>query len=124
MIEYMQLLPRSAAESPCASDLILTHILPSDTIQDEHTRTVGPQELGRANLWGVQLHDLRRTRRTVQAASSMAANPLGSLPAHMQGWKETKAMYRLLDEPDVTFAALLQPHLHQTRDQAHASPLD
>jgi hypothetical protein len=41
----------------------------------------------------------------------------------MQTWKETKALYRLLDEPDVTFAALMQPHLHQTRDQANASPV-
>jgi len=41
----------------------------------------------------------------------------------MQTWKETKALYRLLDEPDVTFAALMQPHLQQTRDQANASPV-
>src|SRR5207245_10296087 len=69
----------------------------------------------------VQLHDLRRTRRTVQAASSLAENPLGSLPAQMHTWKETKALYRLLDEPDVTFAALMQPHFHHTRQQANAS---
>src|SRR5258708_38633688 len=31
--------------------LILTHNLQSATIQDEHTRLVGSQELGRANLW-------------------------------------------------------------------------
>jgi hypothetical protein len=31
--------------------LILIHILQSDTIKDEHTRLVGSQELGRANLW-------------------------------------------------------------------------
>src|SRR5260370_20905444 len=41
----------------------------------------------------------------------------------MQTWKETKALYRLLDEPDVTFAALMQPHLQQTRDQATSSPV-
>jgi hypothetical protein len=53
----------------------------------------------------------------------MAANPLGSLPAQMQTWRETKALYRLLDEPEVSFAALIQPHLHQTREQANASPV-
>jgi hypothetical protein len=53
----------------------------------------------------------------------LAENPLGSLPAQMQTWKETKALYRLLDEPDVTFAALMQPHLQQTRDQANYSPV-
>jgi hypothetical protein len=41
----------------------------------------------------------------------------------MQTWRESKALYRLLDEPDVNFAALIQPHLHQTRDQANASPV-
>jgi len=39
----------------------------------------------------------------------------------MRTWKETKALYRLLDEPDVTFAALMQPHLQQTREQALSS---
>jgi hypothetical protein len=38
---------------------------------------------------------LRRTRRTVQAASKLAENPEGSLPAQMQTWKESKALYRL-----------------------------
>jgi len=66
---------------------------------------------------------MRRTRRAVKAASNLAENPLGSLPAQMHTWKETKAVYRLLDEPDVTFAALMQPHLHQTREQATASPV-
>jgi len=64
---------------------------------------------------------LRRTRRTVQAATRRAANPIGSLPAHMQTWRETKAWSRLLDEPEVNFAALMQPHLQQTREQANAS---
>ncbi len=71
----------------------------------------------------VQLHDLRRTRRAVQAATNLAENPLGSLPAQMHTWKETKAVYRLLDEPDVTFAALMQPHFQQTRKQATSSPV-
>lgn len=70
----------------------------------------------------VQLHDLRRTRRTVKAATNLAENPLGSLPAQMHTWKEIKALYRLLDEPDVTFTALMQPHLQQTREQANSSP--
>jgi hypothetical protein len=87
------------------------------------------QDLLDAKSWAertfgsVQLHDLRRTRRAVQAASKLAENPLGSLPAQMRTWKETKALYRLLDEPDVNFAALIQPHLHQTREQANASPV-
>src|SRR2546425_3667221 len=80
-----------------------------------------PKSWAERTFGGVQLHDMRRTRRAVQAASSLAENPLGSLPAQMHTWKETKALYRLLDEPDVTFAALMHPHFHQTRHQANAS---
>jgi Transposase DNA-binding/Transposase DDE domain len=82
-----------------------------------------PKSWAERTFGGVQLHDMRRTRRTVQAATRMAENPLGSLPAQMQTWRETKALYRLLDEPDVSFAALMQPHLQQSRDQANASPV-
>ena len=72
---------------------------------------------------GVHLHDLRRTRRAVQAATRLAETPLGSLPAQMQTWKATQALYRWLGEPDVTFAALMQPHVQQTRAQATAAPV-
>ena len=82
-----------------------------------------PKSWAERTFGGVQLHDMRRTRRAVQAASKLAENPLGSLPAQMQTWKESKALYRLLDEPDVTFAALMQPHFQQTREQATSSPV-
>src|SRR6266849_9116585 len=84
---------------------------------------LNPKSWAERTFGGVQLHDMRRTRRAVQAASKLAENPLGSLPAQMQTWKETKALYRLLDEPDVTFAALMQPHLQQTREQAKSFPV-
>src|SRR6266567_3937929 len=80
-----------------------------------------PKSWAERTFGSVQLHDRRRTRRTVQAATNLAENPLGSLPAQMHTWKETKALYRLLDEPDVTFAALMQPHMQQTREQATSS---
>ncbi len=79
-----------------------------------------PKRWAEQTFGKVQLHDLRRTRRTVKAATRLAENPLGSLPAQMQSWKETKALYRLLDEPDVTFAALMQPHMQQTKEQANS----
>lgn len=41
----------------------------------------------------------------------------------MQTWKATKALYRLLGEEDVTFAALMQPHFEQTRAQATTAPV-
>ncbi|MFL5657310.1 MAG: IS4 family transposase, partial [Ktedonobacteraceae bacterium] len=82
-----------------------------------------PKSWAERTFGSVQLHDRRRTRQAVQAESLLAENPLGSLPAQMQTWKETKAVYRLLDEPDVTFAALMQPHFQQTREQALSSPV-
>src|SRR6266480_673031 len=82
-----------------------------------------PKSWAERTFGSVQLHDRRRTRRTVQAATNLAENPLGSLPAQMRTWKETKALYRLLDEPDVSFAALMQPHLQQTREQATSAPV-
>src|SRR6266404_449460 len=82
-----------------------------------------PKSWAEQTFGRVQLHDMRRTRRAVKAATDLAENPLGSLPAQMHTWKETKALYRLLDEPDVTFAALMQPHVQQTRQQALSSPI-
>jgi len=41
----------------------------------------------------------------------------------MHTWNETKALYRLLDEPDVTFVALMQPHFQQTKEQATSAPV-
>lgn len=64
-----------------------------------------------------------RNARNLLAATNLAENPLGSLLAQMQAWKETKALYRLLDEPDVAFAALIQPHRQQTKEQANSSPV-
>src|SRR5438270_958980 len=82
-----------------------------------------PKSWAERTFGSVQLHDRRRTRRAVQAATNLAENPLGSLPAQMHTWKEIKALYRLLDEPDVTFTALMQPHVQQSREQATSSPV-
>ena len=70
-----------------------------------------------------QLKDVRRTRRAVQVAEQMAANASASLPAQMQGWKEVIALYRLLDEEDVSFEALMQPHWRHTREQILSHPV-
>jgi hypothetical protein len=49
-----------------------------------------------------KLNDIRRTARAVKVARRMAENASASLPAQMQTWKETMALYRLLGEADVT----------------------
>jgi hypothetical protein len=82
-----------------------------------------PKSWAERTFGTVQLHDMRRTRRAVLAATNLAENPLGSLPVQMHSWKGIKALYRLLEEPDVTFAELMRPHEQQTRQQANASLL-
>ncbi len=80
-----------------------------------------PKSWAERTFGGVQLHDMRRTRRAVKAAANLAETPLGSLSAQMHTRKESKAVYRWLDEPDVTFAALIHPHFQQIREPATSS---
>ncbi len=70
-------------------------------------RTFGPSKL----------KDIRRTGRAVKTAARMAENASASEPSQMQTWKDSMALYRLLNEDDVSFDALMQPHWDQTREQ-------
>src|SRR5215471_14885044 len=82
-----------------------------------------PECWARKTFGPSQLKDIRRTGRAVKAATRIAENASASLPAQMHTWKEVIALYRLLDEPDVTFEALMQPHWQQTREQITAHPV-
>jgi hypothetical protein len=53
----------------------------------------------------------------------MARDASASLPQQMQTWKDVKALYRLLDEPDVTCEALMQPHWQQTQACLEGYPI-
>ncbi len=53
----------------------------------------------------------------------MAANPSVSLLAQKGSWGEGMALYRLLDQCDVTFEGLMQPHWQQTRERLSAQPV-
>ena len=87
------------------------------------------QDILNAERWAHQtfgacrLKDMRRTARAEKVATRMAANASASLPAQLQTWKETIALYRLLDEDDVSFEALMQPHWHQTREHIETRPV-
>src|SRR2546430_9998249 len=87
------------------------------------------EEILDAHLWAqqtfgtCQLGDRRRSHRAVQAAVHMAINPSASLPAQQGGWGEVIAVYRLIDQSDVTFEALMQPHWQQTRQQVGIQPV-
>jgi transposase-like protein/transposase Tn5 family protein len=67
---------------------------------------------------GAALGDARRTRRAVQLGATLASRPEASLPQQTGSWGELKSAYRLLQEPDVTHAALSEPHGQATRQQA------
>ncbi|EFH80062.1 IS4 family transposase [Ktedonobacter racemifer] len=82
-----------------------------------------PEQWAEATFGQTQLKDMRRTRRAVTTAAHMAEEPAASLPAQAQTWKDAKAVYRLLDEPNVTFDALMQPHWQQTRLRMDTLPL-
>jgi hypothetical protein len=84
---------------------------------------LNPERWANKIFGSCKLKDTRRTARAVKAATRMAANTSACLPAQMQTWKETIALYRLLDEKDVTFEALMQPHWQKTRQQLETSPI-
>jgi hypothetical protein len=64
------------------------------------------------------LGDARRTRRAVQLGAALASCPEENLPQQTGSWGGLKSAYRLLNEPDVTHAALSEPHWQATRQQA------
>ena len=82
-----------------------------------------PHRWAEETFGGVLLKDLRRTRRAVMVAERMAENASASLPAQMQRRKGTKALYRLLNEPDVTFQELMLPHWEQTHRRMESLPV-
>ena len=73
------------------------------------------------NVWAVrqfgdcELGDVRRTRRLVTFAAQVAADPDASTPQQSEGWADCRAAYRLLDQQEVTFEAVVTPHWQQTR---------
>jgi hypothetical protein len=51
-------------------------------------------------------------------ARQIAARPDGSTPDQTETWADCKAAYRLFDEDDVTFDALVAPHCRRTRSDS------
>lgn len=70
-----------------------------------------------AEFGGADLHDQRRSRRLVAVAAQLAAKPHGTLPGSFGEWAELKAAYRLLEEPGITYDAMLAPHRRRVRQE-------
>jgi Transposase DNA-binding/Transposase Tn5 dimerisation domain len=75
-------------------------------------------EWAQATFGEVRLGDQRRTKRVVRMATLMATQSDVSLPRMMKSKADLKAAYRLLETPDVTYEALIHPHMQQTQQQA------
>jgi len=63
-------------------------------------------QLGRA-----ELGDPRRSRRLARFAAKLATAPSSSIPLALEDDAEVQGAYRLVNNPRVTFEAVLQPHM-------------
>lgn len=79
------------------------------------TLTIDSTEWAKQQFEACDLGDRRRTKRLVRFATQVANHPAGSVPQQTEDWADTKAAYRLLNNPDVTFTAITAPHHQQTR---------
>jgi hypothetical protein len=71
--------------------------------------TWAEEEFGVADLG-----DVRRTRRLIQIARALGAQPSASLPQAMQNGAALKAAYRFFDNPNADEQAMLVSHLQST----------
>lgn len=53
----------------------------------------------------MELRDARRKWRLIKLVEGLSARPTGSIPVASGGWAETRAAYRLLDNPAIGIAA-------------------
>lgn len=83
----------------------------------EWTAVMSPETWAQATFGEVRLGDERRTRRAVSLAEAIAREPNVSLPKQLGEPKEVKATYRFLQSAQVSYEALLRPHVLQTRQQ-------
>jgi hypothetical protein len=65
---------------------------------------------------GAELHDQRRSRRLLDVAARLAADPHGMLPGSFDKWSDLKAAYRFLEEPGITHEAILAAHIRRVRE--------
>jgi len=66
--------------------------------------------LGTTGIGGIRLGDKRREKRLIKVVEDLAAQPLASIPIASQGWAETKAAYRLMENPALDWRAVLEMH--------------
>jgi hypothetical protein len=75
-----------------------------------------------AELETIDLGDQRLNRRARQVLETLGAKPTASIPAACGGWKETRAVYRLLSQERVSAERILAPHMACTEERLRAYP--
>ncbi len=73
------------------------------------------RDLSRTHFGEACLGDRRRVERLVKTANRIFEHPGGSLPQKMRNHAELMGLYRLVDRPEVTHAAVIEPHVQRTR---------
>ena len=79
--------------------------------------------MGSGRIGGLELGDARRTRRLIRLVEDLSAQPLGSIPVASGGWAETKAAYRLLNNPALEWRERLEVHTQHTRERLVGHPV-
>ena len=73
------------------------------------------QSFGDRNFGGLDLGDVRRTRRLIQTVDTMCRHPGGTLPDKLSQPKNLRAFYRLVDQDEVTHPVVMDSHANETR---------
>src|SRR5271157_5734340 len=81
------------------------------------TSLITPAQWAQREFALAQLGDQRRTKRLINIATKLAANPGGTLPQAFGHWDELKAAYRFFSQPGNGDEQILAPHLERTRAQ-------
>ena len=76
-----------------------------------------------AEFHDLELGDARRTHRLIKLVDDLSAQPTGSIPRACGGWPETKAAYRLLDNPAVEWREILDVHTQRTVERMVGRPV-
>ncbi len=69
------------------------------------------------------LKDKRLNDRLSEVLSQLGGHPTASIPAACGGHTEMTAAYRLFDNDNATFEAILRPHIDATRQRIVSHPV-
>ena len=86
-------------------------------------QVLSPGAWAQREFGAVDLKDRRLTRRVVQIAAGMAADPKASIPKQNKAPHQSKAAYRLFDHERAVMDSLCNPHWQQTRLACSACPV-